>query len=301
MGSKDVRLCEVVRSVRSARISFSCALAVTVIWVFIVSSGDIRAQEVANPEEPLREVYEGPLVDGLREGFGKLTYRDGSVYEGEFANNLPSGNDETMVFADGRTYQGTFIAGLMQGYGTLEWPNGDVYVGTFNANAITGSGTFYWQESNVTYKGTMENGKLHGIGTMLWPDGRRYVGAFRQNERHGFGIYRTADGSRFRGFFEANQRHGDGVFEDSNGVKEFQRWNAGALVSKRPLEPVTRCQLAIDGQAWMFDSDECINGFAHGSGTAVRIDGLAYVNHGTFVVGRMVAGVIISLAGEDSQ
>lgn len=267
----------------------------------LVLSGTATAQVSVEDAELREDVYEGSLVNGVREGFGKLTYADGSVYEGEFANNLPSGNNETLLFADGRRYQGTFIEGQMQGYGTLEWPNGDVYVGTFNANAITGTGTFYWQNGNVSYKGTIEDGERHGLGVMIWPDGRRYDGAFRQNERHGFGIYRNSDGSSFRGFFESNQRHGDGVFADADGVKEFQQWNAGELVVRKPLAEVSRCRLVIEDHAWMFESNQCINGLAHGTGTAVRLDGLAYINNGRFVAGQMVSGIISSLAGESSE
>ena len=256
------------------------------------------AQEAETATELSSGLYEGPLVNGVREGFGKLTYPDGAVYEGEFSNNLPSGSNATLQFADGKRYQGTFINGLMQGYGTLEWPNGDIYVGTFNQNHITGSGTFYWRASNTTYEGTMENGDRHGFGVMRWPDGRRYSGAFRLDEQHGFGVYRNANGAHYRGFFESNRRHGDGVFEDTDGSKEFQRWNAGNLLSKQPLRVVARCRLSVEGQAWMFESDECINGYAHGKGTAVRLDGLAYISSGTFVVGRFVDGVITSLAGE---
>lgn len=288
-----------VRSVRSVSKWLFVALFVMVLAIGL--SGNVSAQEANEEPEPAEDVYEGPLVDGVREGFGTLTYADGSVYEGEFANDLPSGNNETLLFADGRRYQGTFIEGQMQGYGTLEWPNGDVYVGTFNANAITGTGTFYWQNLNVSYKGTIEDGKRHGLGVMIWPDGRRYDGAFRQNERHGFGIFRNSDGSRYRGFFALNQRHGDGVFEDSEGIKEFQQWNAGELVVRKPLAEVSRCRLEIDGYRWMFESAQCINGLAHGAGTAVRLDGLAYINNGRFVAGQMVSGIISSLAGESSD
>ena len=261
-------------------------------------SGIAQAQSEELETESIGDIYDGPLVDGIREGFGTLTYADGSVYEGEFVNDLPSGNDEILRFADGRRYQGTFIEGQMQGYGTLEWPNGDVYVGTFNGNAITGTGTFFWQSGNVTYEGTLEDGQRHGLGVMRWPDGRRYDGAFRDNERHGFGVYRNADGSIYRGFFEADQRHGEGVFITVNGVKEFQQWNAGEIVTRKALTPVARCRLEMDGYVWMFESNECINGLAHGTGTAVRLDGLAYVNNGRFVAGHMVAGVISSLSSE---
>lgn len=288
-----------MRSVRSGA-EQTCIVLFVIATVFS-SIGNVAAQDAEAESQPNEDVYEGPLVGGLREGFGKLRYADGSVYEGEFANNLPSGNDETLLFADGRRYQGTFIEGQMQGYGTLEWPNGDVYVGTFNANAITGTGTFFWQNGSVTYTGTIEDGERHGLGVMLWPDGRRYDGAFRQNERHGFGIYENADGSSYRGFFESNQRHGDGVFEDADGIKEFQQWNAGELVVRKPLAEVSRCRLEIEGYRWMFESDQCINGLAHGTGTAVRLDGQAYINNGRFVVGHMVSGIISSLIGESSD
>ena len=288
-----------MRSVRSGKAPLYVGLCLVAFSLSF--SGNAWSQDVEQELSRTDEVYEGSYVNGVREGYGKLTYEDGSVYEGEFANDLPSGNDETMLFADGRRYQGTFIEGQMQGYGTLEWPNGDVYVGTFNANAITGTGTFFWQNGNVSYKGTIEDGKLHGLGVMLWPDGRRYDGAFRQNERHGFGIYRNADGSSYRGFFESNRRHGDGVFEYAEGLKEFQQWNSGVLVARTPLAEVSRCRLEIEGLRWMFESDECINGLAHGTGTAVRLDGLAYINNGRFVAGHMVSGIISSLAGEVSD
>lgn len=260
---------------------------------------DAQEQESDEQTQPV-EQYEGRLVDGLRVGFGKLTYANGSVYEGEFANDLPSGSDGKLIFVDGREYQGTFVSGLMQGYGTLKWPNGDVYVGTFDANAISGSGKFFWQLTKATYEGTVEAGKLHGVGIMSWPDGRRYEGSYLNGNRHGFGIYRLADGATYRGFFEANQRHGDGVFETNDGVKEFQRWANGSLVANYSLQSLERCRLEIEGYQWMFEGDDCINGHAHGTGTAVRVDGMAYINSGTFVVGQMVTGVITSLTGQES-
>ena len=247
---------------------------------------------------PEGEQYEGELVNGIREGFGRLMYPDGRVYEGEFSAGLPSDSTGVLTFADGHRYSGTFVAGRMHGYGTFEFANGDVYVGTFDTNSITGTGTYYWRDSNVTYEGTVEDGKLHGYGVMQWPDGRSYNGAFSQDKRHGFGIYLSADGSNYRGFFEEGERHGDGVYRNQTGDLEFQQWNAGRLQSRRPLQTIEHCKLSIDGFDWMFDGSDCINGIAHGTGTAVRSDGLAYINRGSFIVGNMVSGVIISLSGE---
>ena len=49
---------------------------------------------------------------------------------------------------------------------------------------------------------------------------------------------------------------------------------------------------------WMFRSESCINGLAHGEGLAVRVDGQAYVANGRFVLGRLVAGQVQNLVLE---
>ena len=299
IGSKETQGLTGAQSVVSAK---SRILSLVLVYsLTVLCSSFYLAQERQGQVQttPSGEIYEGRLVDGLREGYGKLTYVNGSIYEGEFANNLPSGSDGLLTFTDGRTYRGTFVNGHMQGYGTLEWPNGDVYVGTFDANSITGRGKYFWQLTKATYEGTVEGGMLHGVGVMSWPDGRRYEGSYLNGHRHGFGIFRLADGSVYRGFFESDQRNGDGVFEYPDGVKEFQRWANGSLVASYSLQSLERCRLEINGYQWMFAGDECVNGHAHGTGTAVRVDGLAYISNGSFVVGQMVAGVITSLSGQE--
>ena len=256
--------------------------------------------DVAQSEEPLprEEIYEGDIVDGLRHGSGQLTYPDGRVYIGEFVQGLPSDSEGLMVFADGSRYEGTFVDGTMQGYGTFRWESGDMYVGTFTAGSITGTGRMYWADTNTTYTGSVESGEMHGLGRLIWPDGRVFAGSFNANARHGFGVYELADGSSYRGFFEANERHGDGVYTRSDGTKEFQRWNSGALQSQKKLEAIPHCRLVLEDHEWMFESDECINGNAHGSGTAIRLDGQAYISNGVFVVGQLVSGVVTSLVGQ---
>ena len=47
---------------------------------------------------------------------------------------------------------------------------------------------------------------------------------------------------------------------------------------------------------WMFDSPACINGLAHGAGTAVQLDGEQIIVDGRVVLGRLVEGEIKSLS-----
>ena len=280
-------------------------------WIFPIILGNLvfgqimgvlRAQETmvetAATEDVTEEIYEGDILNGVRHGFGKLMFPDGRVYEGGFVQGVPADSDGLMTFADGSTYEGTFVDGQMQGFGTYRWARGDVYVGTFTAGSISGNGRMYWVETNTTYTGSIEQGQMHGLGKLIWPDGRSYIGTFNANARYGFGVYALADGSTYRGFFEADQRHGDGVYTSSTGEMVFQRWNFGEIQIQKPLQMIEHCGLKIDEFDWMFESDECINGIAHGSGTAVRLDGQAYISNGVFVVGHLVSGVVTSLAGQ---
>jgi hypothetical protein len=45
----------------------------------------------------------------------------------------------------------------------------------------------------------------------------------------------------------------------------------------------------------MVMADACINGLAHGSGNAVSLNGLALIEDGSWVLGRLVKGVVIAL------
>ena len=36
-------------------------------------------------------IYDGELVDGKKEGFGKMTYKNGNVYEGQWKNDQKNG------------------------------------------------------------------------------------------------------------------------------------------------------------------------------------------------------------------
>jgi hypothetical protein len=84
--------------------------------------------------------------------------------------------------------------------------------------------------------------------------------------------------------------HGFGVKAQPEGALELQHWEAGALQFSKPVQGAAHCSLTIDEQAWMFESEHCINGLAHGSGLAVSLDGERIIVDGQFVLGEMVSG-----------
>lgn len=62
------------------------------------------------------EKYIGTFKNFEKDGFGKLFYKDGSVYEGEFKNNKCHGKG-TLFFNDNEKYIGEFLNDKMHGFG----------------------------------------------------------------------------------------------------------------------------------------------------------------------------------------
>ena len=300
-----------------------------------------RTTPDAIPDDGLGS-YEGSLVDGVRSGYGTLTWGDGYRYEGEFRNDRMHGRGE-LATPSGERYQGDFADGQRHGQGTLEMPNGDVYVGAFRNDAIDGGGEFAWANGDVyrgdfvagertgcgdyrwqaghryqgafvggepqgegvyrfadgrIYRGQFDGGAKQGQGSLAWPNGNRYVGGFLADQRHGAGHFFWRDGTLYKGHFAYDRQHGPGVKESPDGERTFQVWDADELSASAAIDAVPRCALQVDGQPWMFNGDRCVNGLAHGDGTAVRLDGLAYILDGRFVLGRLVRGELRSLALE---
>ncbi len=53
------------------------------------------------------------------------------------------------------------------------------------------------------------------------------------------------------------------------------------------------------GRQWMFDSTQCINGLAHGTGLAVSLDGRLLIPKGKFILGQMVSGSVLEIPEVD--
>ena len=90
------------------------------------------------------ERYEGKVVNGKFEGFGKYSYADGSVYLGEFKKNLRSGLG-TFKYRDRRLYKGYWVDNMMHGKGFLIDRGNKIY-GVWNKNQLIQGGLCVYNE-----------------------------------------------------------------------------------------------------------------------------------------------------------
>ena len=124
---------------------------VTFTWTGPSKSGKANGQGVATKFKngKFESKYEGTYKDGIREGKGVFSHKDGSVKTGTFLNGQLMGKG-TLKDEDGNTYEGEFINYRMHGNGTLTLGNGTTFVGYMvDDSPYTGKITFY--DGNVAY------------------------------------------------------------------------------------------------------------------------------------------------------
>jgi hypothetical protein len=114
------------------------------------------------------DVYEGHMVNDLKEGTGKLMYADGRVFQGKFDDD--EAVEGTIKFPDGARYEGQLHNGARHGYGVYHFNDGSVYEGESVMNVFEGKGKMIWNDGGW-YEGKWSQGEIHGRGKEIRPDG----------------------------------------------------------------------------------------------------------------------------------
>ncbi len=119
-------------------------------------------------------------------GKGKISYKEGLItFEGEIKNGLKEGAGE-LSHKDGWYLKATWRKDEMEGQGYLLTPNHDRYEGMFKEGKPSGRGVLL--SGQTTYKGQFLNGLKHGKGELEDREqGTSFVGEFRNNLQEGKG------------------------------------------------------------------------------------------------------------------
>ena len=108
---------------------------------------------------PDGSVYEGEWKDDIRNGYGKMTWPGGRVYEGQLQKSIRNGIGK-MTWPDGSVYEGEWKDGIRNGYGKMTWPDGRVYEGQYINGIKTGYGKMTWPDGKV-YRGEWKDDKIN--------------------------------------------------------------------------------------------------------------------------------------------
>ena len=99
--------------------------------------------------------YEGEWLKNskVKHGKGKITWVDGSIFEGVFKQGKACENGR-MIHATGDVYQGQFLGDKANGFGK------------------------YTREDGSSYEGFFKMNKHHGKGTEIVKNDHKYIGEF---------------------------------------------------------------------------------------------------------------------------
>ena len=166
------------------------------------------------------EIYEGEINrNNMREGFGKIIYKNGCYYIGKWLNDKKYGigveyNDRNMII-----YKGEFANNEYDGEGTY-YEKGKKYKGHWENNKKNGKGEEYDSNNIKRYDGEFKNNKYSGFGSYFYEDGKlEYDGRWENNKRNGKGIEYYKNGNekiKYDGEFIDDVYHGKGIYLDKN-------------------------------------------------------------------------------------
>ncbi|XP_021511168.2 MORN repeat-containing protein 1 isoform X1 [Meriones unguiculatus] len=161
--------------------------------------------------------YEGEWKGGKKHGHGKLLFKDGSYYEGEFMDGEITGEGYQHWAWSGNTYSGQFVLGEPQGHGIMKYKAGGHYEGELSHGLREGQGFLEDQDGQV-YQGSFHDNKRHGRGQMVFKNGDKYEGDWVRDQRQGHGVLCCADGSTYEGQWHSDVFSGLGTLAHCSGV-----------------------------------------------------------------------------------
>lgn len=202
----------------------------------ILKETPIAIEQLHYPDE---SVYKGPTLNGKAHGLGRLSFADGSVYEGNFIHDQRTGKGIFTSKPGEYRYEekGHFVNGRLHGKGKridYHWMEMDeedeedidksteTYKGDFVNGLRHGKGkvTYDWEgedESNaddfLSYEGEFAEGKMHGKGYLIYRNGEIYKGSFENDEECGVGKYTFPNGAYYVGDFKSGRYEGKGFLK----------------------------------------------------------------------------------------
>jgi len=98
------------------------------------------------------------MENELPNGFGKATYADGRVYEGNFVDGYRSGKGK-MTFSDKTVYEGDYVRDKAEGQGEMRYPAGERFTGEWKNDNLHGFGVYYDSKGKELYRGQWKSGE----------------------------------------------------------------------------------------------------------------------------------------------
>ncbi len=118
-------------------------------------------KQMKNPDTYLFEInhdrgYVGSIVNGKRNGKGRSSYADGTIYDGNWVEDKREGFG-VFTWPNGMKFEGEFKNNVRYGKGIINMSDGSVLHATWVNDTIKGYGKLFSKECNLIQEGEMKN------------------------------------------------------------------------------------------------------------------------------------------------
>ncbi len=155
--------------------------------------------------------YEGPLSNGLPNGFGTVVYNNGTRVSGHFVNGVLNDKEAKYTIPKVGDIEGVVVSGQLVS-GQIRYTNGAIYTGKIKSYAPDGNGVLI-RSNNDLFEGKFQGGN------------------FLSGE-----FYESKTGSTFQGSFKNFQPDGEVVEIKSNGKASTHIYSGGTDQTKLILD-----------------------------------------------------------------
>ena len=161
------------------------------------------------------DVFEGQMLDGKRNGKGRMVWANGQSYDGDWRDNVAVG-EGALVFVNGDRYQGEVQDGMPHGRGKMQFSNDGTFEGQFNRGIPDVEGV-YTEKDGSRYAGQWKAGIKNGRGKFVWANGQSYEGDWIADRPEGKGSMTFKNGDVYTGNWQKGKKVGMGRYRWANG------------------------------------------------------------------------------------
>lgn len=182
-----------------------------------LNAREINGNFTIKPRKGLK--FRGNIKKGSKQknGFGIVTWEDGSKFFSSFLNNHAKGISRFYNSANKTEFCGFYENNIPCGYGVFSSLLHQVtFEGNWGKKELVGIGIEKWKDETY-YQGEFLGSMKHGIGLYRWPDGTIYQGEWKKNSMTGFGIILFSDEKAYAGEVINGKMNGYGEFTWKNG------------------------------------------------------------------------------------
>lgn len=175
-------------------------------------------------------IWMGPV--GGEDGGDELVEK--ARYEGNYKNGLKDGYGK-MVFPSGDVYEGMWVENKMCGEGTYTYKaTGDIYSGSWENDKKSGAGRYEFGKDMSIFNGTWKDGQMIS-GSWEFQGAGKYDGEFKLGRPFGEGTFSFPSGLKQAGSYDvAKPAEGEEVEEPAEGEPEKPPnvvWNGKSIVT----------------------------------------------------------------------